>query len=277
MRLSATGAWRWRRWITDPRNPLPARVMVNRLWQYHFGRGIVTTPGDFGHMGAGRRIPELLDWLASEFIAEWLAYQADPSPDRSVSHLPPVERAELRRACRGFRRSLLWRYPPRRLEAEPIRDSILQSPESFNWPMGGPGYDVFEPNSNYVRVYIPKEEFGPAEWRRMVYQFKPRLQQEPTFGVFDCPDGGQVTPKRTTSTTPLQALNLMNSSFMMQQATFFAERLRNEAGDDPGRTGDARFPARLRPRPDCGRARCFREIHPRPGTRPVLPDDLQRQ
>jgi hypothetical protein len=81
-------------------------------------------------------------------------------------------------------------------------------------------------------VYEPKEQFGPPEWRRMVYQFKPRSQQDGTFGAFDCPHAGQAAPKRTTSTTPLQALNLMNGPFVVQQAELFAERVRREAGED---------------------------------------------
>ena len=95
---------------------------------------------------------------------------------------------------------------------------------------GGPGFSPFEPNDNYVRVYNPKKEFGPAEWRRMVYMTKVRMQQDAIFGAFDCPDGGQITPKRMRSTTPLQALNLLNSEFMLQQSDLFAARLKREAG-----------------------------------------------
>ncbi len=98
--------------------------------------------------------------------------------------------------------------------------------------MGGPGYSVFEPNDNYVRVYDAKKSFGPPEWRRMIYMTKVRMQHDSTFGAFDCPDGGQIAPKRSSSTTPLQALNLLNSEFVLQQAEFFAERLKREQGDD---------------------------------------------
>src|SRR5207244_1205835 len=125
---------------------------------------------------------------------------------------------------------LLWRYPPRRLEAEPLRDAILFVSGKLDTRMGGPGFDLFEPNTNYVKVYTPKKDFGPNEWRRMVYQSKPRMQLDDTFGAFDCPDGGQIAPRRNRSTTPLQALNLLNSAFVMQQAGFFAERLQKEAG-----------------------------------------------
>jgi hypothetical protein len=127
---------------------------------------------------------------------------------------------------------LLWRFPPRRLEAEPIRDSILAVSGKLDLRMGGPGFSVFEPNDNYVRVYTPKKAFGPPEFRRMIYMTKVRMQQDSTFGAFDCPDGGQIAPKRNSSTTPLQALNLLNSDFMLQQAEFFAERLKREQGED---------------------------------------------
>jgi hypothetical protein len=98
--------------------------------------------------------------------------------------------------------------------------------------MGGPGFDLFEPNDNYVKVYTPKRTFGPAEFRRLVYQSRPRMQPDDTFGAFDCPDGGQIAPARTRSTTPLQALNLLNGPFVLQQAELLADRLRREAGDD---------------------------------------------
>jgi hypothetical protein len=127
---------------------------------------------------------------------------------------------------------LLWRYPPRRLEAEPLRDTILAVSGNLILTMGGPGFDLFEPNENYVKVYTPRQMFGPDEWRRMVYQSKPRMQLDSVFGAFDCPDAGQITPRRNVSTTPLQALNLLNSHFIVQQSDLFAERLRREAGDD---------------------------------------------
>ena len=128
---------------------------------------------------------------------------------------------------------LLWRFPPRRLEAEPLRDAILSVCGNLDDRMGGPGFDLFEPSTNYVKVYNSRHEFGPAEWRRMVYQSKPRMQLDDTFGQFDCPDAGQITPKRTSSITALQALNLLNSHFIVQQSTQFARRLEQEAGADP--------------------------------------------
>jgi hypothetical protein len=125
---------------------------------------------------------------------------------------------------------LLWRFPPRRLEAEPIRDMILAVSGKLDLKMGGPGFSFFEPNDNYVRVYVPKKDFGPETFRRMIYGTAVRQRPDGVFGVFDCPDGGQIAPKRTRSTTPLQALNLLNSGFIMQQAVFLAERLEKESG-----------------------------------------------
>src|SRR5262249_22191003 len=183
------------RWITDPRHPLTARVLVNRLWQHHFGEGIVSTPSDFGLNGAKPTHPELLDWLASEFVANgWSMKHMHRlmvlcATYRQCSAGNPAGLA----ADAGSR--LLWRYPPRRLEAEPLRDAILAVSGNLDRRMGGPGFDLFEPNTNYVKVYNPKKEFGPPEWKRMIYQSKPRMQLDDTFGQLDCPDAGQIAPK----------------------------------------------------------------------------------
>jgi mono/diheme cytochrome c family protein len=223
------------KWVTDPAHPLTARVIVNRLWQYHFGTGLVDTPSDFGRNGGKPTHPELLDWLASELVRP-----AAGSP-WSLKHVHRliVTSATYRQAsaaspsgvARDAQARLLWRYPPRRLEAEVIRDSILFASGKLDLKMGGPGFSAFEPNTNYVRVYKPKEAFGPADFRRMVYMHKARMQADGTFGAFDCPDGGQVAPRRNASTTPLQALNLLNSAFMLQQAGFLAGRIEREAGE----------------------------------------------
>ncbi len=221
------------KWIGSRDNPLTARVLVNRLWHYHFGTGLVATPSDFGMNGAPPSHPELLDWLADEFMTNgW-----------SIKHVQRliVTSATFQQSSRGDTSSLavdaqsrlLWRFPPRRLEAEPLRDSILAVSGKLDLKMGGPGFDLFEPNSNYVKVYTPKKSFGPAEFRRLVYQSKPRMQPDDTFCAFDRPDGGQVTPARNVSTTPLQALNLLNAPFLLQQAQFFADRVAREHPNDP--------------------------------------------
>ncbi len=233
------------RWITDPANPLTARVMVNRLWQYHFGEGLVSTPSDFGANGARPTHPGLLDWLASEFMSPLQDASVHPWSIKHIHRLI-VTSATYRQAsdARGDALAvdagsrLLWRFPPRRLEAEAIRDQVLVVSGKLDLQMGGPGFSFFEPNDNYVRVYAPKQEFGPETFRRMIYGTVVRQRPDGVFGVFDCPDGGQIAPKRTRSTTPLQALNLLNSSFVMQQADFLAERLRREAG--PGAEAQVR-------------------------------------
>ena len=258
-------------WIADPANPLTARVLVNRLWQYHFGEGLVSTPSDLGVNGARPSHPELLDWLAAEFVqpldratfepsGRSPAQPTDtstPSPSNgstiqrfsdstphpwSLKHIQRliVLSATYRQASAARNDALavdggsrlLWRFPPRRLEAEAIRDLILSVSGKLDLRMGGPGFSFFEPNDNYVRVYAPKKEFGPETFRRMIYGTVVRQRPDGVFGAFDCPDAGQIAPKRTRSTTPLQALNLMNSAFIMQQSAFLAERLEKEAGRD---------------------------------------------
>jgi hypothetical protein len=226
-------------WIAAPSNPLTPRVIVNRLWHYHFGTGIVDTPSDFGVNGGPPSHPELLDWLASELVDP--ATPADRWRLKHIHRLIVTSRAyrqastarpDAVAADSGSR--LLWRYPPRRLEAEPLRDAILAVSGSLNPKMGGPGFDLFEPNTNYVKVYNTKTSFTEEDFRRMVYQSKPRAELDSFFGAFDCPDAGQVQPKRTSSTTPLQALNMLNGAFLLDQAARFAKRVEREAGSDAG-------------------------------------------
>lgn len=216
------------KWIASAQNPLTARVIVNRLWQFHFGTGIVDTPSDFGVNGTQPTHPELLDWLAAELVdSGWslkhvhrlilmsVTWRQDSRPQSEAMRVDAASR-------------LLWRFPPRRLEAEGIRDCILTVTGKLNSQMGGPGFSAFQVQLENVRHYFPKQEFGPEDWRRMVYQTKVRQERDAVFGVFDCPDGSSVTPKRSRSTTPLQALNLLNSRFVMQQAEFLAARLHRE-------------------------------------------------
>ncbi|MBI2927748.1 MAG: DUF1553 domain-containing protein [Verrucomicrobia bacterium] len=259
-------------WIADPVNPLTARVMVNRIWQHHFGEGLVSTPSDFGANGAKPTHPELLDWLAAEFMEHGWSVKhihrliVTSATYRQRSEVKSLNRSMVKSGKRAggatvqrFNASpgdidadnrLLWRFPARRLEAEPLRDAILAVSGKLDLKMGGPGWSPFEPNENYVRVYTPRQEFGPAEWRRMVYATGVRQRPDGVFGAFDCPDGGQIAPKRTRSTTPLQALNLLNSGFIMQQARFFAERLEREAGKDVKDQARRAFVLALQREPD---------------------------
>jgi hypothetical protein len=218
------------KWLTDSKNPLTARVMMNRLWHYHFGTGIVDTPSDLGFNGGKPSHPELLDWLAAEFMKRGWSLKG---MHRLIMNSAAYRQSSTAndaglKADSGSR--LLWRFPTRRIEAEPLRDTILAVSGVLDLTMGGPGFDLFEPNDNYVKVYQSKQEFGADTFRRMIYQSKPRVQLDDTFGAFDVPDAGQIAPRRTSSTTPLQALNFLNSTFAMQQAGLFAARLEKEAG-----------------------------------------------
>jgi mono/diheme cytochrome c family protein len=228
-------------WIADPANPLPARVMVNRLWHYHFGKGIVATPSDFGFNGAPPSHPELLDWLARAYIEG--GWRLKPLHRLLVTSATYRQSGRLNPKGEAIDRDnrLLWRMTPRRLEAESIRDTILASSGKLDARMGGPGYNVWEKNTNYVAIYKPRAELSGDAFRRMVYQFKPRSQADPTFGAFDCPDAALAVPKRNVSTTALQALNLLNSEFVIRQAAFFARRLEKEAGSDPARQAEQAF------------------------------------
>ncbi|MDX1982432.1 MAG: DUF1553 domain-containing protein [Bryobacteraceae bacterium] len=221
------------RWITDARNPLTPRVLANRVWHYHFGRGIVGTPSDFGFNGERPTHPELLDYLASRLIAYgWrlkplhkeimmsAAYRQSGSYDESSAKVDSEAR-------------LLWRFPPRRLEAEAIRDSILTVSGKLNRTMGGPGFRLFRYTVDNVATYYPLEEFGEDTWRRAVYQQAARSVRSEMLGQYDCPDSSLPEPKRVVTTSPLQALALLNNSFLIGQAKHFAGRLLRESPDDP--------------------------------------------
>ncbi|MDG2131545.1 MAG: DUF1553 domain-containing protein [Fuerstiella sp.] len=217
---------RFAEWLTDPDNPLTARVIVNRLWQHHFGTGIVDTPNDFGKNGTAPSHPKLLDWLASELVSSgWSLKHIHrlilTSRTWQQSSIPRSDAVSVDAATR-----LLWRFPPRRLEAEAIRDSIVAVSGALNPKAGGPGFSGFEVEPENVRHFFPKTAYGPDDFRRMVYMTKVRQERESVFGAFDCPDASQVISKRSRSTTPLQALNLLNSSFVVQQSGLLSKRLK---------------------------------------------------
>jgi hypothetical protein len=217
------------KWIGRPDNPLTWRVLVNRLWHWHFGQGIVRTPSDLGYNGDRPSHPDLLDYLAAEAVAGGGRLKA-------LHRLIVLSHAYRQSSRQGARAAaldagnrLLWRSAPRRLEAEAVRDSMLQASGVLDSRMSGPGYHLWD-YSGYVIVFRAKEKLGPETYRRMVYQFKPRLQQDGTFGAFDCPDATATAPRRNVSTTALQALNLLNDPFVLDQAERFAGRVRREAG-----------------------------------------------
>lgn len=220
------------RWIVDRKNPLTSRVLVNRLWQITFGTGLVDTPSDFGGNGTLPTHPELLDWLADEFVVNgWSIKQLHRLMFLSTAFRQSSQPNTAGLAMDADAR-FLWRFPPRRLEAEAIRDSMLVASGVIDYRMGGPGFYLQRVEQDNVYRYFPKEEVGPEEYRRMVYLTRIRQEQDPVFGAFDCPSGNQVIPKRSRSNTPLQALNLFNSPFVMQQAKILSERLTREVGGD---------------------------------------------
>ena len=229
------------KWLIDPKNPLTARVMVNRIWHYHFGRGLVATPSDFGDMGFRPTHPDLLDWLALEFMASGWSVK---HMHRLILHSKTYRQASLPRKdglAKDAGSELLWRFPPRRLEAEAIRDNALLLAGALDRKMYGPGFLLFVPNSNYARNWIAKDEFEPKDMRRMIYTMRIRMEQDSVFGAFDCPDGGQAAPNRSRSTTPIQALNLYNSTFMGDLSKRFAKRIAKEAGEDPEKQIDRAY------------------------------------
>jgi hypothetical protein len=266
-------------WIADADNPLTWRVIVNRVWQYHFGAGLVTTPSDFGLAGARPSHPELLDWLADEFRRSGGRFKAlhrmivrsavyrqaptsfNPQPQartgseqarrknesKAEFKSPRPERpgrAEGTEIVRPgvsdwFERALaidadnrlLWRPNRRRLDAETLRDSILLTSGSLDLAAGGASYRPFQYIEGNIPVYEPAAE-SPALWRRTVYRHVVRTHRQPFLDTFDCPDPSVMTSVRTQTTTPLQALSLLNNPFVIEQSRRFAERVIGETGPD---------------------------------------------
>jgi hypothetical protein len=220
------------RWITNSKNPLTRRVIVNRLWQWHFGQGIVDTPSDFGFGGSTPSHPKLLDWLAEELLTQKWSLKAiqriilNSFAYRQVSHT-------VHGAKDDADNRLLWRQNPRRLDAESIRDAVLATTGKLNLQAGGPGFRDFKYIEAYAPIYKYVTPDKPELWRRSIYRFVVRTTPHEFLAILDCPDPANLTPKRLTTTTPLQALTLSNNPFMLKQAGYFAERLKQEAGDHP--------------------------------------------
>lgn len=233
------------RWITDPRNPLTARSIVNRVWQYHFGRGIVDTPNDFGHMGSLPTHPELLDWLAAELVAGADAHNPGSASGAPWSlkrlHRLILNSATYRQVTESnpqleaidSANQYLWRMNRQRLEAEALRDAVLSVTGKLDQKMGGPSDRQFFFKDDHSPVY-DYEQFdvdAPASFRRSVYRFIVRSVPDPFLECLDCADPSLLTPKRNTTLTSLQALSLLNNRFMVRQAEHFAARLEAAASD----------------------------------------------
>lgn len=220
------------RWIVAKDNPLTPRVLVNRLWQHHFGTGIVATPSDFGYMGERPTHPELLDWLVQQLIADgWRLKSLQKlivmSQTYRQSSAYQVEAAKLDSDSR-----LLWRYPPQRLSAEEIRDTMLFVAGKLDEHLGGPGFRLYEYSRDNVATYTPLDKFGPETYRRSVYHQNARASRIDLLSDFDAPDCAFSASRRMPTTTPSQSLALMNHSFTMAMAEALSERVTTSAGKD---------------------------------------------
>jgi hypothetical protein len=223
-------------WIADAKNPLTARVAVNRIWQFHFGKGIVRTPSDFGATGDRPSHPELLDWLASEFMARGWSWKALHRLILTSNTYRQASRFDEKSAAKDPENRLFWRMNPQRLEAEILRDSILTISGKLNNEMGGPGIYPHIDSSVIASGSRPRWPLevkeGPGEWRRSVYIFVKRSVLVPLIEVFDCPVTTVSAPVRSMSTVSPQALALLNNEFVLEQSQYFAERVKREAGAD---------------------------------------------
>ncbi len=223
-------------WVASDRNPLTARVMVNRIWQHHFGAGIVRTPSNFGKTGEAPTHPELLDWLAVEFVENgWSMKKMHRLMMTSQAYqMASDDIAANMKADPGNR--MFWRMPRQRLEAEILRDQMLAVAGTLDLEMGGPAvFPYIDPalfQSSTGRTWPGKPMGDPSTWRRSIYVFLKRSIRYPMFEAFDQPDLINSCDRRNRSTISPQALLLMNNAFVMRQAKFFAQRVMSEAGAD---------------------------------------------
>jgi hypothetical protein len=217
-------------WVTDSSNPLTARVMVNRIWQYHFGRGIVPTPSDFGRQGQPPTHPELLDYLAKRFVECGWSLKAMHRLlmlSRTYQQSSADEEANARIDVGN---EYLWRFNRRRLDAESIRDTLLTVSGALDRSPGGP--HPFPPMQKWDFTQHNPFKAVYETNRRSVYLMTQRIQRHPFLALFDGADTNASTATRITSTTPLQALFLMNDPFVHAQAKGFAARLLTEEADN---------------------------------------------
>jgi hypothetical protein len=220
----------------SPDHPLTWRSIVNRVWQYHFGRGLVDSPNDFGRMGKEPTHPELLDWLAAGF--------RDHGGSFKRLHRLLVTSSVYRQSSRhddanvaidGDNR-FLWRMNRRRLEAEEVRDAMLAASGRLNLEMGGPGYYLFVLERPEHSPHYEYEKFNaddPATHRRSIYRFIVRSQPDPYMTTLDCADSSQSTPQRNETLTALQALSLLNNNFSLAMSRHFAEAIESQPGTRP--------------------------------------------
>ena len=224
------------KWITDNRNPLTWRVIVNRVWHYHFGRGLSDTPNDFGRMGSLPTHPELLDWLAVDF--------RDGGQSLKKLHRLIVTSATYRQSSLGnpanekidTSNAFLWRMNRRKLEAEAVNDSVLSVAGKLDLTMGGPGFQDFvidKPQHSPHYEYDQHDVEDPKSHRRSVYRFIVRSQPQPFLTVLDCADPSMSVANRNETVNALQALAMRNNRLTVAMAKHFAARVAKEASAPP--------------------------------------------
>ncbi|SIO67908.1 Planctomycete cytochrome C [Singulisphaera sp. GP187] len=217
------------RWITDPKNVLTWRSIVNRVWHYHFGRGLADSPNDLGRMGAKPSHPELIDWLAVRFRNGGGSLKQLDRLIVTSSVYRQACRHDSTAAARDGDNALLWRMNRTRLDAESVRDAVLQISGKLDLMMGGPSVRQFvetpgihvTPMVNYLQFDVD----SAASYRRSVYRFLFRTLPDPFMDSMDCPDASQLSPTRNASVTALQALAMLNDRFIVRQSEHFAARV----------------------------------------------------
>jgi len=219
-------------WLTDSRNPLPARVMANRIWYHHFGQALVATPNDFGTSGAAPSHPELLDWLAAKLIESGWKLKTLHRLILGSDTYKQSSQFQANAAAMDADNQLFWRYSPRRLEAEAVRDAMLAASGQLNSKAGGPGFRPFVTTEFNATFYTPVDRDEPEFNRRTVYRINVNSGKDPLLDAFDCPDPSVKTPRRGVTTTPLQALELMNNAFVQRMSERLAERALQSSEND---------------------------------------------
>ncbi|MEE2937046.1 MAG: DUF1553 domain-containing protein [Planctomycetota bacterium] len=221
-------------WLTRRDHPLVWRSIVNRIWQYHFGEGIVSTPNDFGRMGALPTHPELLDWLATEFRDGGQSFKKLHRLIVTSSVYRQESGNHDQNAAVDNDNRYLWRMNRRRLTAEEIRDSILAASGRLNLDMGGPGFYLFKLEKTAHSPHYEYHKFDPGDaksHRRSIYRFIVRSQPDPYMTTLDCADSSQSTPKRLETLTSLQALSLLNNRFNLEMSKQFSRRIKGHSDD----------------------------------------------
>ncbi len=233
------------RWIASPDHPLTARVLVNRVWQYHFGEGLVRTPSDFGVMGTAPTHPELLDWLARWFVEHGWSIKKLHRLILASNTYKISKRWHKDYAAKDPENTRLWRFPYKRLEVEAIRDAVLAVSGKLNRQMFGPWMypevpkEALAAHADLDKIWKPFDEKDGS--RRTIYAHIKRSMVVPLLEVLDLCDTARSADKRQVTTVAPQALMLFNGAFVNRQARHFAERLHREAGPDPAKQIDRAF------------------------------------